>query len=202
MRKILLATGNMGKVKEMREVLDTLPVELVTLADLGLKNEVEETATTYEENAFQKADFFFQKTGLPVIAEDSGLEVSALPGELGIKTRRWGAGEQASDEEWLDYFLNRMEAEEDRSATFLCTAVFVAERGIRSVFTGATKGTLTKEPQCPIPKGIPVSALFIPEGKTNVYAAMPPHEKNEVSHRGKAMEALRQFLEDFLYASF
>ena len=85
-----------------------------------------------------------------------------------------------------------MEAEEDRSATFLCTAVFVAERGIRSVFTGATKGTLTKEPQCPIPKGIPVSALYS-RRKNERVCGYATTRKNEVSHRGKAMEALRQF---------
>ncbi|QQS59119.1 non-canonical purine NTP pyrophosphatase [Candidatus Peregrinibacteria bacterium] len=198
MKRILIATGNSGKVREMREVIGDLPAEFITLADLGFTNNVEETGTTYEENAFQKADFFFQKTGFPVIAEDSGLEVSALSGELGVQTRRWGAGEQASDAEWMEHFLKRMEGENDRSATFFCTAVFVAEGNIRSVFTGETKGILAHSPQCLPPKGIPVSALFIPEGKTKVYATMSPEEKNAVSHRGKAMQALKQFLEQFL----
>ncbi len=193
MTKILIATGNQGKFREIMEVLGDLPIEFVTLADLGLVNNVEETGDTYEENAYLKAEAFFAQTGIPTIAEDSGLEVTALRGELGVKTRRWGAGENASDKEWLDFFLRCMETEADRSATFHCVAAFV-DGDTRQSFHGSTPGILTKEPQCDIPHGIPVSALFIPEGHSLVYAAMSPTEKNQVSHRGKAMHQLKEFL--------
>jgi XTP/dITP diphosphohydrolase len=192
--KILIATGNAGKFKEMMEVLSALPHEFVSLKDLGLENDVEETGSTYEENAFLKADYFFRHTGLPTIAEDSGLEVSALKGELGVKTRRWGAGEEASDQEWLEYFLERMQSEKDRSAKFLCCAVFVDSHA-REIFQGESRGVLSEKPLCPIPHGIPVSALFIPEGKDTVFACMSQHEKNSVSHRGTAMKKLKEFLE-------
>ncbi len=195
MTTILIATGNKGKYKEMMEVLGDLPFDFVTLADLELENDVAETGETYEANAFLKAEAFFRQTGLPTIAEDSGIEVAALSGELGVKTRRWGAGEKASDEEWLDFFLRRMETESDRSATFHCVAAFV-DGDTRTSFHGSTLGILTKEPQCEIPHGIPVSALFIPTGHTKVYAAMSPTEKNQVSHRGKAMHQLKEFLLD------
>ncbi len=193
MKQILIATGNKGKYKEMMEVLGDLPFEFITLDDLDLVNDVEEHGLTYEENAFIKAEAFFKKTGLPTIAEDSGLEVAALVGELGVKTRRWGAGEHATDKKWLDFFCNRMENEVDRSATFHCVAAFV-EGATHKAFHGSTPGALTKEPQCEVPHGIPVSALFIPEGHNHVYAAMSHEEKNQVSHRGKAMHQLKEFL--------
>lgn len=194
MKKILIATGNVGKFGEIMEVLGSLPIEFCSLADLGIENDVEETGETFAENALLKAKYFFELTKIPTIAEDSGIEVSALPGELGVKTRRWGAGESATDEEWLDFFLRRMETEEDRSATFFCSAVFY-DGEKTEIFSGETSGTLEKTPQCPIPKGIPVSALFVPDGFSRVFAAMSPEEKNAVSHRGKAMAQLQKFLE-------
>jgi len=193
MKKILIATGNSGKFKEMMEVLGDIPVQFVSLKDLGFSNDVEESGKTYKENAFLKADYFHKKTGLPTIAEDSGLEVSVLKGELGVTTRRWGVGESASDEEWLGHFLKRMEPESDRSACFYCTAVFVSDDERKS-FVGESRGVLAKEPMCEIPKGIPVSALFIPEGKNKAFACMDQHEKNSVSHRGTAMKQLKEFL--------
>lgn len=191
--RILIATGNAGKQKEMLEVLGDLPAEFVSLADLGLKNTVDESGGTYLENAYLKADHFFRMTGLPTIAEDSGLEVNALRGELGIKTRRWGAGENATDAEWLAFFLNRLQTVTDRGAAFHCTAVVVAP-GLRESFVGTTSGQLATEPRSEIPHGIPVSAVFVPDGHALVYAAMSPAEKNAVSHRGKAMHQLKAFL--------
>lgn len=207
MTKILIATGNIGKFTEMMEVLGDLPFTFIGLHDLDLINDAKETGETYEENAFIKAEHFHKKTGLPTLAEDSGLEVSALAGELGVKTRRWGAGENATDQEWLEYFLNRLEPEEDRTAKFCCYAAFVSdntsEQGglppcpvIRKGFSGESRGVLAKEPLCEIPKGIPVSALFIPEGHTTAFAAMTQEEKNSISHRGEAMHAVKKFLEE------
>lgn len=197
MQKILIATGNEGKAGEMLEVLSDLPFEFVTLKELGIQNDVEETGLTHEENALLKARYFFEKSGgLPTIGEDSGISVNALSGELGIYTRRWGVGEKASDEEWLAYFLERMQEEQDRSASFFCAAAFI-DNNEEKIFTGQTVGVLTKTPQCVIPKGIPVSALFVPEGADKVYACLSKHEKNAISHRGKAMHQLKNFLENY-----
>ncbi len=198
--KILIATGNIGKYNEIMEVLGDIPLSFVTLEDLQLKNDVEETGITHEENAFIKAEYFHEKTGLPTIAEDSGLEVAALKGELGVTTRRWGAGEHATDEEWLEHFLKRMKKESDRAATFSCVAAFI-DKNTRESFHGESRGILTKKPMCPIPKGIPISALFIPEGKTQVFAAMSKEEKNSVSHRGTAMQQLRKYLKALISSS-
>lgn len=201
MQKILLATGNIGKANEMLEVLQSLPCEFLTLADLNLENDAQEIGETHEENALIKARYFFQKTKLPTIGEDSGITVDALRGELGIHTRRWGAGEQANDQEWLDYFLDIMSNENNRKATFYCASAFVFqndEMHLEKIFTGETKGKLTTEPQCPLPAGIPISALFIPENHTRVYAALNNNEKNAISHRGKTMKQLKEYLADFL----
>ncbi|MCT4592092.1 MAG: hypothetical protein N4A36_01770 [Candidatus Gracilibacteria bacterium] len=196
--KILLATGNQGKAKEMMEVLRDLDCEFVTLKDLGLPNDVMEDGETYRENAFKKAYHFYKKTGLPTIGEDSGIQVDALEGELGIHTRRWGAGEEASDIEWLDYFLDRMKDENNRRSRFFCTACFVFDN-IEKYFEDSTEGNLSKEPLCEIPQGIPMSAVFVADGETKAYAQMTREEKNAISHRGKTMSKLSDFLKKFIY---
>ena len=192
-QEILIATSNQGKLKEMLEVIQDLPFKFLTLNDLNLKNEVEENGKNYQENAFLKANYFFKKTNLPTIAEDSGLSVEALKDELGIHTRRWGKGEKSTDKEWLDYFLERMAKEDNRQATFFCSAVFVSKQN-KASFTGQTTGTLTKKAQCALPPGIPISAIFIPNGLKKVYARLNKKEKNKVSHRGKALKKLKNFL--------
>ncbi|MFH0820830.1 MAG: non-canonical purine NTP pyrophosphatase, partial [Candidatus Peregrinibacteria bacterium] len=98
MQKILIATRNMGKFKELMEVLHRLPYEFVSLNDLQIEGDVEEVGQIYEENAVLKAEYFGKKANLPTIADDSGIHIDALAGELGVKTRRWGAGEKANDE--------------------------------------------------------------------------------------------------------
>ena len=129
------------------------------------------------------------------MADDSGIFVEALAGELGVKTRRWGVGEAATDEEWLDHFLKRMEKENNRSAHFICAAAYCGPRG-ELVFMGDTRGMLTHSPQVPVKPGIPLSSVFMPEGYDKVYAALAPHEKNSLSHRGKAFAQLLHFLKN------
>ena len=111
------------------EVLHDLQnIEFFSLQDLGMENDAEETGTTYEENSLIKARHFFEKTGMITIGEDSGIEVEALKNELGVRTRRWGAGEEASDEEWLEYFLRRIEQEQNKRAKFVCVPTIVWSR--------------------------------------------------------------------------
>ena len=99
MEKLLIATRNPGKFKELKVIMGDVPYEIVSLEDLGVLGDVEEDGETYEENAFKKARFFSEgASGILTLSDDSGLEVDALKGELGLKTRRWGKGESASDE--------------------------------------------------------------------------------------------------------
>lgn len=198
MQKILVATHNTGKFKELMEVLSGLPFEFVSLKDLGITQDVEETGETFEANAILKAEFFGSLTKLPTIADDSGIHVDALDGELGVKTRRWGAGEKASDEEWLDYFLNRMAPEINRRAEFVTVVAFYHPEKDTQTFRGECVGQLLTEPQCELEPGIPLSSIFLPEGKDKVYSVMNKSEKNEISHRGKAIRQCFEFLKNHL----
>lgn len=156
--------------------------------------EFEEDGATFKENAAKKAKFYAEKTGLMTLAEDSGILVEALKGGLGVKTRRWGAGEKASDEEWVEFFLGRMEGIVDRRAKFVCCACLV-DKGGETFFEGETLGNITEKLMAPILKGLPLSSCFLPNGCDKVYAALSHEEKNRISHRGKAMNQVREFLQ-------
>jgi len=192
----LIATSNAGKFREIMEVLGKLPVEFLSLADVGVRGDFQETGEAFEVNALGKARYYASKCGLITIAEDSGILVDALNDELGVKTRRWGAGEHASDEEWILHFLQRMEhvPEGKRGARFVCCAAVVDEKGKGSVFCGKTKGVITHKLEAPIYGGLPLSSCFRPKGKKKVYSALSTQEKNEVSHRGKAMKKVHDWI--------
>ncbi len=181
----------------MQEFLDGLQIEILTLKDFPeIKEEPEESGETFEDNALIKAKFYFEKTGIPTISEDSGILVDALPGELGVKTRRWGAGAKASDQEWVEYFLKRMEEfqDEKRGAKFVSYVALVSD-DMEKIFNGECLGQITKTLEAPIKEGIPLSSCFRPNGYDRVYSALGLEEKMEVSHRGRAAKLLREFLE-------
>lgn len=195
MSRLLIATTNAGKRKEILSAL--LPLEgfeILSLEDLGIMTEVREHGMSYQENALIKAKAYFELSGeIPTIAEDSGMEVEALHGELGVQTRHWGAGAKATDEEWLSTFMRRMTAEKNRKARFVCHAVSIDHHGPRH-FTGECLGTITETVEGPILPGIPLSAVFKPFGQNLVYSAMTEEQKNKLSHRGKAITILRNWL--------
>lgn len=195
-KKILVATSNRGKFREMMEVLGSLPYEFVSLDQMAIAGDCEENADSFEGNALLKADYYHRKTGLLTIAEDSGILVDALGGELGTKTRRWGAGEKASDEAWIEFFLKRMKDVplQKRGAKFVCCSAIVDEDGDRHLFKGETEGVITHELEAPIYAGLPLSSCFKPAGFEKVYSALTVAEKNSVSHRGKAMHQVRNWL--------
>lgn len=197
MQKILIATHNSGKFKELMEVLEDLPFKFVSLNDEKITEDVEETGSSYEANAIIKAEFFGKMTGLPTIADDSGIHVDALQGELGVKTRRWGAGAKATDQEWLDYFLKRMSTEENRRAEFVTNIAFWRPDEEILTFEGQCLGHILDTPPCPLEPGIPLSSVFLPEGKDKVYSQMSTDEKNEISHRGKAIKKCHEYLMTF-----
>jgi len=182
-------------MKELLETLHSLPIEFVSLNDLKINEDVEETGETYEDNAIIKAEFFGKLSGLPTIADDSGIIVEALKGELGVKTRRWGAGANASDKEWLDYFLDRMSQEENKNTEFVSVVAFYNPGEPTKTFRGECKGVVLPEPQCELEPGIPLSAVFLPNGKNKVFSAMSKDEKNSISHRGIAIKQCKEYLE-------
>lgn len=194
--RVLIATSNKGKFREMMEVLGALPFHFLTLDDAGIQGDCVEDADSFEGNALLKARYYWQKSRLLTVAEDSGILVDALDGELGVKTRRWGAGEKASDQEWIDFFLKRMNDVplRQRGARFVCCSAVITEAGHEELFRGETTGLITQTLEAPIYAGLPLSSCFRPVGHDKVYSALTAEEKNEVSHRGKAMRAVREFL--------
>lgn len=192
--RLLLGTANAGKIHELREALHGLPVDLLTPDALGIDDTPEEHADTFADNAALKARFYHELGGMSTIADDSGILVDALPGELGVHTRRWGAGAGASDEEWIRLFLDRMSHHDNRRARFECVLCCMDDAGREHFFTGVTHGTITRDVEADYLPGLPVSACFRPDGCDRVYSALSVEEKNRVSHRGKAAVALREFL--------
>jgi XTP/dITP diphosphohydrolase len=195
MSELLIATKNPGKYTEILEGLKGLPFDFVFLGDLNIEDEdFEEDGETFLENAQKKAGYYSTKTNLPTLAEDSGILVEALKGEMGVKTRRWGRGAGASDEEWINEFLERMSGEKNRVAGFFCT-ICLSGFGENVFFEGETRGIITEKLLAPLIKGIPLSSCFMPFGCDKVYAGLSPEEKNKISHRGKALMKAREFLE-------
>lgn len=193
--KLFLATTNRGKAIEIREALAGLPVECVSIADLPEPFAMpEEHGTTFAENAEQKARFCFEKTGLPTLADDSGIIVEALQNELGIHTRRWGPGKDATDAAWIEAFLRRMAKERNKRARFVCVLAHIDGKGALHRFEGACTGVISDTLEADYLPGLPISACFKPDGYDRVFSALTLEEKNRVSHRGKALMELREFL--------
>lgn len=197
--KILIATSNIGKFTEIKELLSDLPLfTFLSLSDMPTEIlPPEETGKTFAENALQKAQYYFEKTGIPTLAEDSGIEVDALAGELGIKTRRWGAGEKASDEEWMQFFLERMQHESNKNARFFCTSCLLLPHTPPLFFEGSAEGVILQTSSVPLQKGIPLSSYFLPNGHDTVFAALTPEQKNSISHRGKAIVQVKEYLGNY-----
>jgi XTP/dITP diphosphohydrolase len=193
--RVLVGTNNPGKHIEITEVLSDLDVELLTPADLKITIDPEETGTTYAENALLKAKHFYEHGGsIPTIADDSGIIIDAIRNELGVYTRRWGAGAEATDEEWIAYFLERMQAEQNKKARFVCNLAYIDPDGEHHIFEGTCEGIITPELEADYLPGLPISACFKPEGFDKVYSAMTIDEKNAISHRGRAVQQLREYL--------
>ena len=194
MKRLLLATTNTGKIVEMKECLSGLPFHLLTLSDLPhAPPQPHEGGASHTENAVLKARYYFDHVKIPTIAEDSGIHVEALAGELGIETRRWGAGPSASDAEWIAYFLKRMKKEKNKRAYFHCVVAY-CDGGETKTFEGKCEGVITDTLESSYLPGLPISACFRPDGFSAVFSALSLEQKNSSSHRGRAMQKARDFL--------
>lgn len=192
---LLIATKNPGKWKEIADMFAGLPLTLRRPPDnLPV---LEETGTTHMHNALLKAHYYFEHVRIPTLAEDSGVHVDALPGQLGAKTRRFGEGEGADDATWLKHFLETMKEQKNRRARFCCAVAIAGVQDLQ-VFLGETEGVITETIEASILPGLPLSSCFRPDGCQKVYAALSPQEKARVSHRGKAILRARKFIERYL----
>jgi XTP/dITP diphosphohydrolase len=186
--KLLVATHNPGKFKEIKQQLTALGIKVVSLKDLGIEQDFEETGNTFEENARGKAQFYHGLSDMPTLADDSGLEVDALNGEPSVKSRRW-PGYEASDQELYDMLIQKLDGVpmEQRTARFVATSVII-DGDEEVVARGENKGTVGLELACPIEPGLPWSSVFYPEGYDVVFSQLDVAEKNKISHRGKALD--------------
>lgn len=196
--QLLLATTNPSKTRELANSLADFDFEIRTLADFPKLKMPPENGATFEENAKIKAEFCHEKTGLIALADDSGIFVEALPHELGVKTVRFGRGENASDREWLDYFLEKMRDKKNRRAKFVCVLALARANLETEFFRGEVEGEILREIDAPILPRIPLSSVFLANDATRVFAAMSENEKAKFSHRGRALKKLKTFLKNAL----
>jgi XTP/dITP diphosphohydrolase len=196
--RLVLATRNEAKLAELRRILDPLvAVEVVGLADVPAYREVPETGATFEENALIKAREAAVRTGLPAVADDSGLAVDALNGMPGVLSARW-AGSAASDAANLRLVLEQIADVPDarRGAAFVCAAVLVTPAGTERAVCGTMTGSLLRSPRGT--NGFGYDPIFVPDGDTRTTAEMSPAEKDAISHRGRAFRALAPLIADSL----
>jgi XTP/dITP diphosphohydrolase len=190
-KKLLLATNNPSKAKEISNSLKKTNLKITSLLDIDKSKyspEPPENGATFEDNARIKAEFWNQQTDIITLADDSGILVDALPNELGVQTARFGKGAEADDEEWLDYFLERMEEAKTRRAKFVCVLALASAKFSTRFFYGEVQGKILNKIAAPILPRIPLSSVFLADGAEQVFAAMTDEEKARFSHRGKALE--------------
>ena len=186
---ILLGSSNPGKLGEYREILGGLDLELVTPGDLDrIPPEPDEDAATFAENASSKARGYAAASGLQTIADDSGLEVFALRGAPGVRSRRF-FGENASPEERNAKLLALLDGVTDRSARFVCVTALASPDGHVELFEGEVHGEIAEAPRGEA--GFGYDPVFVIAGDGRTMAELPPEEKHRVSHRGLAGAKLR-----------
>lgn len=189
--KIVFATNNAHKLSEVAQVVGE-KFELVTLRECGITEDIPENEPTLEGNALAKARYVYSRTGLNCFADDTGLEVDALSGEPGVRSARY-ATDGHDDEANKRLLLERMQGVENRAAQFR-TAVALIMDGEEYLFEGIVRGDIATEEHGE--GGFGYDPLFFPEGGAKTFAEMSAEAKNEISHRGRAVRKLAEFLQN------
>lgn len=199
MKRLVLATRNQGKIAELRRILTDggLEVELVGLEEYPQVGEVAETGLTFAENALLKARHTAKVTGLPAVADDSGLCVDALNGMPGVFSARW-SGHHGDDDANLDLLLAQLADVPPgrRGAHFACAAALALPSGVERVVEGALHGSVIEQRRGE--NGFGYDPIFVPEGESRTTAEMSPAEKDAISHRGRAFRALIPIVAELL----
>ena len=198
--KVVLASKNKHKLVEISQITEKFGFELVLQSELGVDIDVEETGTTFEENSFIKAEAVMKATGLPALADDSGIAVDALNGEPGIYSARYGFDESLDDWGRLLLLLKNTEQVPDgqRQAQFVCVISFVHPDGQVIQARGEIHGELLREPKGENGFGYDPIFYYPPLGKST--AELTPEEKNQVSHRANALKVFYEKLVEAGYA--
>jgi XTP/dITP diphosphohydrolase len=192
---IVIATRNSGKTAEIRDLLEDFPVEIKNLDDFGPIPEVQENGDTFDDNAYKKASFAAKVLGIPALADDSGLVVEALGGAPGVHSARY-AGENATDEQRCSKLLNELKTETNRRATFECVISIAVPGGPALTYEGRCEGVIAGQPAGENGFGYDPVFYYPPLKKT--FAQLTREEKSRVSHRGRALEEIRDEFEKIL----
>lgn len=194
MGKLLIATHNQGKLREFAQIFSGLGLTLCSLAELGISDEVEETGTTFMENARLKAEAYCALSGLPTLADDSGLEVAALNGAPGVYSARYGG---VKGEAQLRYLLDQMKDVpwHARLARFVCVIALAHPDGRLAYADGQLSGVIELEPRGK--GGFGYDPLFYLLDENVTLAELPAEQKNQISHRAKAAQAAREILQQW-----
>ncbi|MBR1450417.1 MAG: XTP/dITP diphosphatase [Lachnospiraceae bacterium] len=192
--KIIFATGNENKLREIRQITENMGIEIVSMKDAGYYTEVEETGTTFEENAYLKASAIAKKCNLPTLADDSGLEIDYLNKEPGIYSSRF-MGEDTPHSVKNAELLRRMEGvpDEKRTARFVCAICLVRPDGSSETVRATMEGRVAYKSAGK--NGFGYDPIFFLPERGCTSAELSPEEKNEISHRGKALRMMRDILE-------
>jgi len=192
---LLLATRNVNKTREFAQILGA-EFQVSNLSNLEKRSEIEETGRTFRENAILKAlavslDRQLTDRRVIVVADDSGLEIDSLGGAPGIFSARY-AGENATDEANINKLLRELSEARERSARFRCVIALARDGKLLGTFEGAVDGTIIDHPRGDC--GFGYDPIFLPDGSDRTFGEMAPQLKNQISHRAKAIAALREFL--------
>ena len=203
MKTLLVATTNPGKLAELRGFLSDVPLTLVTLADVGITDSVEETGKTFEENAILKAKYYAQKSGLPTLADDGGLEIDALGGEPGVNSHRWiHKNREDEDEELIQHALIRLKDVplDKRGARLHLVIAFATPDGKTYTSEGAIRGIIPFKDAPYRRKGFPYrSLLYLPQLKKFYnHDELTAEENRTYNHRRKAIEDLKPVIRQTL----
>lgn len=194
MKRLVVASNNQGKLREFRRLLEPLGLEVASIGEVVGRFHVDETGTTFADNAALKARAASELAGCPALADDSGLEVDALDGRPGVRSARF-AGEGATDAQNNDLLLKQMEGVDDhlRTARFRCAIAFFEPAGSLSIVEGTCEGTIQRAPKGN--NGFGYDPLFlVAEFAGRSFAELTPAEKDRVSHRGQALRKIQDLL--------
>jgi XTP/dITP diphosphohydrolase len=191
-RKIIFASRNAGKIKEVKKIMDGIDAEFVSLLDLNDLSEISETGFTFEENAKIKAIEVYNKYNVPAVGDDSGLSVEQLAGAPGVFSARY-AGMGASDDDNNRKLIRELEKfVEPHHAKYICCAVYYDGKNFK-ITNGEVTGNITKEPRGE--NGFGYDPFFVPDGYSQTMAELTLTEKNKISHRSIAFKNLKNMLQ-------
>ncbi|MEL6697143.1 MAG: RdgB/HAM1 family non-canonical purine NTP pyrophosphatase [Bacteroidota bacterium] len=188
-RRLLFGTRNKNKLEEIRQIVDS-SFDIASLADIGLDMDVEETEPTIAGNAILKVKAYYEASGIPTFADDTGLEVDALDGAPGVYSARY-AGPEATYTANVEKLLAALEGEQKRTARFRTVIAYYDGKDLHT-FEGIVEGVITDEPRGV--GGFGYDPVFLPEAYEETFAEMPSEDKHAISHRGRAIRKFAHYL--------